>query len=232
MTPQRKQKLISTLERRQPDLQLITDQVHKSRNLAALIRTCDAVGVPYVHSVAPKTGYGYSGTAKGSDRWVKTIHHETCEEAIQQARSKGMKVYAAHFSERAVDYRDVDYAIPCAILMGSEKEGVSQEAADMADQHILIPMMGMVGSLNVSTAAGIIMVEAQNQRLKAGLYNESRLDPQEFKDTIFEWSCPDIADFCRKKGLEYPPLDDDLVMADSAAWYQAYRDGTATKREW
>jgi tRNA (guanosine-2'-O-)-methyltransferase len=59
MTPQRKQKLISTLERRQPDLQLITDQVHKSRNLAALIRTCDAAGSPYVYvrEVALKTNH-------------------------------------------------------------------------------------------------------------------------------------------------------------------------------
>ncbi len=232
MTPERKQKLISTLERRQPDLHLITDQVHKPRNLAALIRTCDAVGIPYVHTVTPKTGYVFKGTAKGSDRWVKTISHESCEQAIRQVKSQGLKVYAAHFSDRAVDYRDVDYRIPCAILMGSEKEGVSDMAAELADEHILIPMMGMVGSLNVSTAAGIIMVEAQNQRLKAGLYDESRLDPDEFTDTLFEWSFPDIADFCHKKGLAYPPLNDDLEMQDSAAWYQAFRDGTAIKRDW
>lgn len=232
MTPERKQKLISTLEKRQPDLHLITDQVHKPRNLAALIRTCDAVGIPYVHTVTPKTGYVFKGTAKGSDRWVKTISHNSCQQAIEQVKSKGLKVYAAHFSERAVDYRHVDYAIPCAILMGSEKEGVSDAAADLADEHILIPMMGMVSSLNVSTAAGIIMVEAQNQRLKAGLYEESRLDPEEFMDTLFEWSFPEIADFCQKKGLDYPPLNDDLEMLDSAAWYQALRDDTAIKREW
>ena len=232
MTPERKQKLISTLERRQPDLHLITDQVHKPRNLAALIRTCDAVGIPYVHTVTPKAGYIFKGTAKGSDRWVKMISHDSCQQAIQQVKSQGLKVYAAHFSDRAVDYRDVDYTLPCAILMGSEKEGVSDAAAELADQHILIPMMGMVGSLNVSTAAGIIMVEAQNQRMKAGLYNESRLDPDEFTDTLFEWSFPDMADFCYKKGLAYPPLDDDLEMQDSAAWYQAIRDDTAIKRDW
>ncbi|SIS46124.1 tRNA (guanosine-2'-O-)-methyltransferase [Neptunomonas antarctica] len=42
-----------------------------------------------------------------------------------------MKVYAAHFSERAIYYRDVDYTLPCAILMGSEKDGVSQSGADL-----------------------------------------------------------------------------------------------------
>jgi tRNA (guanosine-2'-O-)-methyltransferase len=232
MTPERKQKLISTLERRQPDLHLITDQVHKPRNLAALIRNCDAVGILYAHTVTPKIGYDFSGTAKGSDRWVKTIHHDRCEDAIQQVRSQGMRVYAAHFSDRAIDYRNVDYTLPCAILMGSEKDGVSQAGADLADEHILIPMMGMVSSLNVSTAAGIIMVEAQNQRLKAGLYEESRLSALEYQDTLFEWSVPEMVDFCHKKGLAYPPLNDDLDMEDSAAWYQALRDGTALKRAW
>ncbi|SIS46116.1 hypothetical protein [Neptunomonas antarctica] len=68
MTPEHKQKLISTLERRQPDLHLIADQVHKPRNLAALIRNCDAVGILYAHTVTPKLGYDFRGTAKGSNR--------------------------------------------------------------------------------------------------------------------------------------------------------------------
>lgn len=232
MTPERKQKLITTLERRQPDLHLITDQVHKPRNLAALIRTCDAVGIPYAHTVKPKDGYTFKGTAKGSDRWVKTIAHDSCEAAIAAVQSQGMKVYAAHFSARAVDYRTVDYTRPCAVLMGAEKEGVSQAAADLADAHVLIPMMGMVGSLNVSTAAGIILVEAQNQRLKAGLYEQSRLSAEEFRDTLFEWSFPDLADFCHKQGLDYPPLNDALELADPTAWYQSVRDGSTPKRCW
>ncbi|MEH6575441.1 MAG: tRNA (guanosine(18)-2'-O)-methyltransferase TrmH [Amphritea sp.] len=232
MTPERKQKLITTLERRQPDMNLITDQVHKPRNLAALIRTCDAVGIPYAHTVTPKEGYEFKGTTKGSDRWVKTINHDSCEAAIAAVKSQGMKVYAAHFSERAVDYRSVDYTLPCAILMGAEKHGVSDEAADLADEHILIPMMGMVGSLNVSTAAGIILVEAQNQRMQAGMYEQSRLNAQEYRDTLFEWSFPDLAEFCHKQEMDYPPLNENLELADPSAWYQSVRDGSTVKRQW
>lgn len=232
MTPERKAKLTQTLDWRQPDLTLITDQVHKPRNIAALIRTCDSVGIPHVHTVTPKAGYPFKGTTRGSDRWVKTTNHDRCEEAVVQVKAQGMKVYAAHFSDRAIDYRDVDYTVPCAILMGAEKHGVSDEAAELADEHILIPMMGMVGSLNVSTAAGIILVEAQNQRLKAGMYEQCRLNQTEYKDTLFEWSYPDLADYCYKQGLEYPALDDDLVLADASGWYQAVREGSAEQREW
>ena len=232
MTPERTAKLIQTLNRRQPDLTLITDQVHKPRNIAALIRTCDAVGISRIHTVTPKEGYEFTGTTRGSDRWVKSQNHDSVETAVAGAKVQGMKIYAAHFSDRAIDYRDVDFTLPCALLMGAEKHGVSDEGADLADEHILIPMMGMVGSLNVSTAAGIILVEAQNQRLKAGMYEESRLDPMEYTDTLFEWSFPDLADFCHKKGLEYPPLDELLALTDAPAWYQAVREGSAPTRQW
>lgn len=232
MTPERTAKLTQTLNRRQPDLTLITDQVHKPRNIAALIRTCDAVGIPRIHTVTPKEGYAFKGTTRGSDRWVTTQNHNSVTEAVAAVKAEGMKIYAAHFSDRAIDYREVDFTQPCALLMGAEKHGVSDEGAALADEHILIPMMGMVGSLNVSTAAGIILVEAQNQRLKAGMYEQSRLDPQEYKDTLFEWSFPDLADFCHKKGLEYPPIDELLALTDAPAWYQAVRDGSAPKRQW
>ncbi|MBU2965344.1 tRNA (guanosine(18)-2'-O)-methyltransferase TrmH [Amphritea sp. 2_MG-2023] len=232
MTPERTAKLIQTLNRRQPDLTLITDQVHKPRNIAALIRTCDAVGISRIHTVSPKEGYEFTGTTRGSDRWVASENHNSIGEAVGVAKAQGMKIYAAHFSDRAIDYRDVDFTVPCALLMGAEKDGVSDAGAALADEHILIPMMGMVGSLNVSTAAGIILVEAQNQRLKAGLYEQSRLDPQEYSDTLFEWSFPDLADFCHKKGLEYPPLDELLALQDAPAWYQAVREGLAAKRQW
>lgn len=232
MTPERKAKLIRTLQHRQPDLSLITDQVHKPRNLAALIRTCDAVGIQEIHAVIPKEGYRYRGTTSGSDRWINTIHHPECEDAVAAVKSKGMKIYAAHFSERAVDYREVDYTQPCAVLMGAEKWGVSDAAADMADEHILIPMMGMVESLNVSTAAGIILVEAQNQRLKAGMYEECHIGEVEFRETMFAWGYPDLAEYCYANSLDYPPMTEDYELVDPSAWYKSVREGVAATREW
>ncbi len=232
MTPERRDKFIATLNRRQPDLSLITDQVHKGRNIAALIRTADAVGIGEIHSVEPKEGYRFRGTTQGSDRWVKNVLHADCESAICSVKAQGMKVYAAHFSDRAVDYRSLDYTKPCAFLMGSEKEGVSDEAAALADEHILIPMMGMVASLNVSTAAGIILIEAQNQRMQAGLYDAPRMPAAEFNDTLFAWGYGDLAKYCHDKGLEYPPVNEAFELLNPSDWYEQVRLGEAPLRQW
>ena len=64
--------------------------------------------------------------------------------------------------------------------MGSEKRGVSSIAADLADEHVIIPMQGMVQSFNVSVAAAIILMEAQRQRQAAGLYETSRIPSEEY----------------------------------------------------
>ena len=232
MTPERKARLKAVLARRQPDLSLIADRVHKPRNVAALVRHADAVGIHRIHCIAPKEGYRFRGTTQGSDRWVETVNHDSFSDAIAAVRSEGMKVYAAHFSDRAVDYRDVDYTVPCAILMGAEKYGVSDQAAAQADEHILIPMMGMVSSLNVSTAAGIILVEAQQQRLKAGLYDQPRLPEEVQARKLFEWGHETLVQFCRQKNLAYPPYDLEGEMIDAPAWNKQVQNGTAPQYQW
>lgn len=228
MTPEREQKLLSILRRRQPDLTLIAEQVHKPRNISALIRNCDAAGIAEVQVVKPREGYhNYRGTALGSDRWVDTALHDTLDEAILAVRDKGMVIYAAHFSDEAVPYREVDYTVPCAIIMGAEKEGISPRAAELADRHVIIPMQGVVSSLNVSTAAGIILAEAIDQRLKAGLYDQSRMPPEWIARKMFESRHPRVAEFCRRRNLAYPELDDVGEMQAPQEWNERVTRGAA-----
>ncbi len=228
MTPERHARIRFTLERRQPDLRIITDQVHKPQNVAALVRTCDAVGVANVHMVWPHDYYKpYSGTARGSDRWVDVHRHETMAEAIERVRGLGHAVYAAHLSDRARHFREIDYTRPCALIMGNEKDGVGEEAAAMADDHLVIPMMGMVESFNVSVAAAIILSEAQRQRELAGLYRRRRLSDEQYALFLVRWGHPQVARFCDERGLAYPPVDLDTgELVDPVAWRKSISAGS------
>ncbi|HHO57650.1 MAG TPA: tRNA (guanine-N2)-dimethyltransferase, partial [Oceanithermus profundus] len=128
---------------------------------------------------------------------------------VAHLKERGFTVYAANLSERALDYREVDYTRPAAVLLGAEKWGVSPRAAELADADVIIPMMGMVQSLNVSVAAAVILFEAQRQRLAAGLYDRPRLDPATYRRTLFEWAYPREAAVLRRQGLPYPELDEE-----------------------
>lgn len=220
MTPARYRKLRRVLDRRQPDLTLLTENVHKSHNISAILRTADAVGIYEAHAISEGGEVPRHHMASaGSRKWVEIRAHRDLGSALRHLRSAGHQILAAHFSDTAVDFRDIDYTGPTAILLGSELWGVSREAADSADQHIVIPMEGMVGSLNVSVATALILYEAQRQRQAAGLYEQSRLDPELHRQKLFEWCYPEVAVQLRREGRPYPELDEEGYLpagSDSA----------------
>lgn len=210
MTPRRYQKLRRVLAARQADLTVLLDRVHKPHNIAAVVRTCDAVGIPHVHVVAPDGDIDrHHGISGGSRKWVELRLHPSLGDAVTELKRDGLQVVAAHPGEHSVDFRAVDYTRPTAVLMGTELWGVSEEGLALADRHISVPMHGMVASLNVSVAAAVILYEAQRQREAAGLYAAQDRPDEAQQRTLFETAYPRVARRCRELGLSYPPLTED-----------------------
>ncbi|EHB9087072.1 tRNA (guanosine(18)-2'-O)-methyltransferase TrmH, partial [Salmonella enterica subsp. enterica serovar Enteritidis] len=162
MNPKRYARICEMLARRQPDLTVCMEQVHKPHNVSAIIRTADAVGVHEVHAIWPGSRMRtMASAAAGSNSWVQVKTHRTIGDAVAHLKGRGMQILATHLSDKAVDFREIDYTRPTCILMGQEKTGITQEALDLADRDIIIPMIGMVQSLNVSVASALILYEAQ-----------------------------------------------------------------------
>jgi len=209
MTRQRTQKIDQVLNRRQPDLTVLLENVHKPHNLAAIIRSSDAAGVHQVHAIPVASGLPkLAHTSQGSQKWVRVIKHETTADAIRHLQDSGHNLVAAHFSKQAVDFRELDYTRPTAIVFGAEKLGLSQTMLDAVDDEIIIPMLGMTPSLNVSVACAVILYEAMQQRLTAGMYDQRRLDDQTWARSRFEWLHPKLARYCQKHQRDYPALDE------------------------
>ena len=216
MTPERFEKLQHALDRRQPDLTVFMDAVNKSHNVSAIIRTADAVGVHHLHALA--TGGAlrrHHMIAGGARHYVGLTLHTSTAAALAALRADGWRLVAAHARPSACDYRDVDYTAKVAIMVGAELVGLSEASLAMADSHVAIPMHGLGTSLNVSVAVGALLLEAERQRRKAGLYGASRLTPVEYERTLFEWCYPEVAQRCRELGRPYPKLRDDGLMASN-----------------
>jgi tRNA (guanosine-2'-O-)-methyltransferase len=216
MTPDRFAKLQRALDARQPDLTVFMDAVTKSHNLSAIIRTADAVGIQRLHTTSMGDSLRHHRmTAGGEKHWVAITAHRSTRAALAALRAEGWRLVAAHGGEKSRDYRDVDYTQKVAIMIGAEFVGLSDAARAEADDHIAIPMHGLGTSLNVSVAVGMILIEAERQRLAAGFYDNSRLTPEERTRTLFEWSYPDIAERCRALGRPYPELTADGMIASN-----------------
>ena len=210
MNPERFQRLARALRRRQPDLTVLMERVHKSHNLSAILRNCDAVGVLEAHAIPPEEGLQiHPHTSAGTAKWVRLVRHRTIQAAIGELKGHGFRVLAASPGPDAVDFREVDYTVPTALMMGAELLGLSDEALALADLRISIPMVGMAQSFNVSVATALLLFEAFRQRDAVQMYDESRIDPEDMERILFEWAYPRIARHCRDRGTPYPPLGQD-----------------------
>ena len=111
----------------------------------------------------------------------------------------------------AKDYRDCDFTGPTAFVLGAEKWGLTDQARDLMDEALFIPMRGMVQSLNVSVATATLLFEALRQRQVAGVAptQGEGLTPEHYRQLLFEWSYPEVASWCRAVDRPYPALSDD-----------------------
>lgn len=213
MNSKRYERICEMLARRQPDLTVCMEQVHKPHNVSAVIRTADAVGVHEVHAVWPSSRMRtMASAAAGSNSWVQVKTHRTIADAVGHLKGQGMQILATHLSDNAIDFREIDYTRPT---------GITQEALALADQDIIIPMIGMVQSLNVSVASALILYEAQRQRQNAGMYQRanSMLPPQEQQRLLFKGGYPVLARVARQKGLPYPHVNEQGEVEADAAWW-------------
>lgn len=84
----------------------------------------------------------------------------------------------------------------------------------MADEHLTIPMLGMVQSFNVSVAAALLLSEAERQRSLKGMFDQRRISDEDYERLLFEWSHPFYTRICKELGWEYPEMDEEGELAD------------------
>ena len=221
MSPERFERIKNMLNHRQPDLTVCLEMVHKSNNIAAIVRTADAIGIHQIHTIWPHPEIRVSGkTATGSQKWVDVNVHQSTKKAVAELKKQNMQIVVTHLSDTAVDYREIDYTQPTAIVMGHEKIGISEEALEEADHQVIIPMIGMAQSLNVSVATAIILYEAQRQREVAQMYGQCKIDEQTCQRILFEGGHPIFAKACQRKKIPYPVINKNGEIEATPQWWQ------------
>ncbi len=152
-----------------PALLLVLDGVQDPHNLGACLRTADAAGVqavivprdraagltPVVHKVA-------CGATQSEPVFAVTNLART----LRLLKEAGIWLYGASDKAPQALY-ETDLSGPLALVLGSEGSGLRRLTAELCDFQVAIPMAGVVESLNVSVAAGVLLYEVRRQRLQA-----------------------------------------------------------------
>ncbi|MCR4396794.1 MAG: hypothetical protein NUW07_08715 [Candidatus Saccharicenans sp.] len=188
-TDRRRDRIISVLSRRQPDLRVVLEEVAISHNASAVARTCEASGVLHLHIISsqPDQVTFNEAISTRAEKWLDIHFHETTADCLEFLKSQGFLIAATTLTENSIPYTEIDYCQPIAIVFGNESEGVSSRALDLSDYRLRIPMVGMVQSLNLSVSVGIILYEAFRQRQARGFYSSCRLPAEEFERRLQHW---------------------------------------------
>jgi tRNA (guanosine-2'-O-)-methyltransferase len=188
-TDERIARVTGVLSRRQPDLRVVLERITNAHNANAVLRTCDAAGVLNVDVIGSDAELFEVNKAitTRADKWLNLTFHAATRECLAGLKARGLNIAVTHLAENAVDFTELDYTRPWAIVFGNESDGISAEALEMADAGIRIPMLGMAQSLNLSVSAGVILYEALRQRRAKGFFKEKRLSEEEFEALKKKW---------------------------------------------
>ncbi|MEI9934253.1 MAG: RNA methyltransferase [Ferruginibacter sp.] len=190
MTPERFERLTNVLNKRQPDLTVVLENVFDPHNISAVMRTCDAVGIQDIfilnNKIPPHRKWG-AKSSSSADKWL-TIHQYTdANECFAELRKRYKKIYATHLSSDAVGLHELNLIEPVALIFGNEHSGVSEEIVLMADGNFIIPQVGIIKSLNISVACAVTLYEAFRQKQNAGHYDAIRLETEQLNTLRDQW---------------------------------------------
>ncbi|MBQ7952713.1 MAG: RNA methyltransferase [Alistipes sp.] len=194
MLPERLATLQRAVANRTKYMTLLAENMFHPQNASALVRHCEAFGVQNLHTVQTLCKFNPNvDIVRGTDKWIDIHRHNSTAEALAALKSEGYRIIATtpHRESCTPESFDVKKG-KFAIVMGTEKTGISDEVMAAADEFMRIPMCGMVESLNVSACAAII-VYMLSERMRHEVEGW-QLTEQEQTRTLYKWLVQTVKD--------------------------------------
>jgi tRNA (guanosine-2'-O-)-methyltransferase len=171
---------------------LALEDMMKTQNASALMRTADAFGIQRVDIYDKNERFNVSsGISKGVEKWLDSSFFNTydeggVEEWVARLKSTGRKLYVTALNKDAKPLQDINPEIPATVCFGNEQEGASEKIIALADEVIYIPMRGFVESFNVSVSCGIVLHHLTHRMEQCGI--PRGLSEEDALDTKINWA--------------------------------------------
>ena len=195
LTEERKAVLQRTVASRTHYMRILTENMFHPQNASAIMRHCEAFGIQQIHCVEDRCKFDPSvNIVRGTQKWVDVEHHETTAEALSALKSEGYRIVATtpHRCSSTPESFDVTKG-KFALVFGTEHAGISEEVIEAADEFLMIPMCGMVESLNVSASAAIL-IYMLSERIRQSVDGWQLSDAEQLK-LLTRWTMSSVRDF-------------------------------------
>lgn len=179
------------LSKRTRYLTLLLEDIYQSQNASAVLRSCECIGIQDVYIVEERNEYEINpDVALGADKWL-TMHYyntgkDNITDAINSLKERGYRIVATTPHKKGATPETFHLENGrFALLFGTELNGLTDRALELADEYIQIPMVGFTESYNISVSAAIIMSRLRT-RLEDSAINWS-LEDEENTEIMLEW---------------------------------------------
>ena len=195
LTDERREVLRRTVSQRTHYLRILTENTFHPQNASAIMRHCDAFGIQQIHTVEDRCKFDPSvNIVRGTQKWVDVEHHASTAEALAALKAEGYRIVATtpHRCSATPETFDVTKG-KFALVFGTEHAGLSEEVVAAADDFLMIPMCGMVESLNVSASAAIL-IYMLSERVRQSVDGWQLTDSESLK-LLTRWTISSVKDF-------------------------------------
>ena len=195
ITDERRDVLQRTVAQRTHYMRILTENMFHPQNASAIMRHCEAFGIQQIHTVEDRCKFDPSvNIVRGTQKWVDVEHHETTAEALKALKSEGYRIVATtpHRCSATPETFDVTKG-KFALVFGTEHAGISDEVIEAADDFLMIPMCGMVESLNVSASAAIL-IYMLSERIRQSVDGWQLTDAEQLK-LLTRWTMSSVRDY-------------------------------------
>lgn len=166
LTANRRHRIDQVVANRTYSVVPVMENIYDRGNISAVMRSSEALGFQAAHIIELNERFKEANrVTQGADKWLDVVRWKSTEACVSDLKAKGYRIYATHL-EAAVPISEVDWSVPSAIVFGNEKDGVSPKMLELADQRIIIPMLGFVQSFNISVAAAISLYHIYQDRIR------------------------------------------------------------------
>ena len=188
LTPERLARMEEVLEQRMRFVTIVLENVYRTQNASACLRTCEAFGLQDVHVIPNEAGFRVNrDIAQGAVRWL-TVHGHSGGEpgpCFASLRESGYRVVAVSGHGADGWLSDYEPLAPTALVFGNEREGLSESALAHADEVRRLSMFGFTESFNLSVAVALALQEIVPRVRESNL--PWRLSPQERQELRAAW---------------------------------------------
>jgi tRNA (guanosine-2'-O-)-methyltransferase len=170
VTPEKAARIQQVVAHRTRAVVVVIENLYQPHNISAVLRSCDCFGVQEVHVIEGRNPYRVNpDIALGATQWLTLHRHgraltpSPTHVCLESLRQQGYRIAATTLRPNSISLQELDITQKTVLCYGNEEQGLSEEAHELADVFVQIPMVGFTQSLNISVSAALTLYDMTNK---------------------------------------------------------------------